>query len=217
MKKISTLLIGILAMMFVSCDEDVTTAYNLRGEWTGDMGMFYSFADRYDRVWEVDAAYTNIRFFRDGSTYGHGDQIDFYNDGPYRYQSYYFDWRVINGVIQLRYHYDSNLDCDIYQWSITSDYNPYTQVYTDVFAGYLNNRTRFTLFKLDNFNWNSYGYYDNYYGYGYYDNYDYYYNNGYPYYYAPTRGEAVDSTKSEMVKGEVRIVERGSRFLKAKD
>ena len=60
MKKISTLLIGILAMMFISCDEDVMTAYRLEGDWYGDMGMFYGFTDRYGRYYEVDASQTNI-------------------------------------------------------------------------------------------------------------------------------------------------------------
>ena len=217
MKKISTLLIGVLAMMaFTSCDEDVATAYRLEGEWTGDMGMYYSFADRYNRLWEVDAAYTNIRFFRDGSAHGHGDQIDFYNDGPYRYQIYYFQWRVVDGVIQMRYNGSHQLDCDIYHWSIGSDYDEYTRQYRDVFAGYINNTTRFLLFKLMDFNWNNYGYnYDNYYGYSYYDNYDYYYQYGYDpyYYYGKTRSEGADSVASDTVKGEIKIVKRGSRFF----
>ena len=210
MKKISTLLIGILTMMvFTSCDEDVVTAYRLEGEWTGNMGMFYSYADRYNRVWEVDAAYTNIRFFRQGSDYGYGDQVDFYSQGPYRYQSYYFTWRVVNGVIQMRYPYDPNLNCDIYHWSISSDYDSYARQYSYVFAGYINDRTRFLLYKLTDFSWSSYGYYEdynNYYGYGYYDN---YYDYLDPYYYSKTRSEASDSTNEKSM---IKVVKRGSRF-----
>ena len=215
-KKISTLLIGILAMMaFTSCDEDVVTAYRLEGEWTGDMGMFYRFADRYNHIWTVDAAYTNIRFFRQGSDYGYGDQVDFYNDGPYLSQSYRFQWRVTNGVIQMFYDYDHDLDCDIYRWSISSEYDSYTRQYRDVFAGYINDRTRFLLFKLADFSWSSYSYnYNNYYGYNYYDNYDYYYQYGYgPYYYGKTRSEASDSTNE---KSEIKVVKRGSRFFEQK-
>jgi hypothetical protein len=220
MKKISTLLIGILAMMFISCDEDVMTAYRLEGDWYGDMGMFYGFTDRYGRYYEVDASQTNIRFYWDGDAHGHGEQIDFYDWGPYRYQSYYFKWRVVNGVIQMVYPYDSeSLDCDIYRWSISYDYDPYTHHYTDVFAGYINNHTRFLLFKLENFNgWNSYG--SNYYGYSYYDD---YYDYIDPYYYSKTRGEVKDTlansgqdeAKGE-VKEEVKVVKRGSRFIEDK-
>jgi len=210
MKKISTLLIGFLTMMaFTSCDEDVATAYRLEGEWTGDMGMFYRFEDRYKRTWEVYAAYTNVRFFRDGSDYGHGDQIDFYSDGPYRYQSYYFTWRVVNGVIQMRYPYDPNLTCDIYHWSISNNYDSYTRQYSYVFAGRIG-QTNFVLFKLTDFSWNTYGY-SNYYGYDYYDNYDYYYQYGYdPYYYGKTRSEVSDSTNKNL---EIKVVKRGSRFM----
>ena len=217
MKKISTLLIGILAMIaFTSCDEDVTTAYRLEGEWTGNMGMYYSFADRYNRIWEVDAAYTNIRFFRQGSDYGYGDQIDFYTEGPYRYQSYYFKWSVSNGVIQMYYPYDPKLNCDIYQWSISNHYDSHTRQYTYVFAGRIN-QTSFLLYKLTDFSWNSYGYYDdynNYYGYGYYDDYDYYYQYGYNY--SKTRSESADSTTSDTAKGNITVVKRGSRFMENK-
>lgn len=210
-KKISTLLIGILAMMFISCDEDVMTAYRLEGDWYGDMGMFYGFTDRYGRYYEVDASQTNIRFYWDGDAHGHGEQIDFYDFGPYRYQSYYFTWRVIEGVIQMRYQFDRNLDCDIYRWSMSYEYDPYTRQYTDVFSGYINNQTRFLLFKLDDFKgWNSYN--SSYgYGYQYYNNYtdyfDPYFDPYNPYYYAPTRGEQADSTV---------IIKRGSRFFEKK-
>lgn len=212
MKKISTLLIGVLAMMaFTSCDEDVETAYRLEGEWYGDMGMYYGFYDRYNHYCEVEASQTNIRFFRDGSNYGHGDQIDFYPNGPYRYQSYYFQWRVVDGVIQMFYPYDSdNLNCNIYRWSISSGYDSYTRQNSYVFAGYINDRTRFLLFKLTDFNWSNYGYnYDSYYGYGYYDNYYDYFD---PYYYGKTRSEDSDS-----IMGEVKVVKRGSKFGEIKE
>lgn len=201
MKKISTLFVALLSMIFVSCDEDVSTAFHLEGEWTGDMGMFYGFTDRYGRYYEVDADYTNIRFFWDGDSYGHGEQIDYYNAGPYRYQSYYFKWRVVNGIVQMRYSYaDANLDCDIHNWRMGYD----RQYMTDVFYGYINNRTRFVLYKLTDFRgWNTYG--TNGYGYGYYDDYQNYFD-GYDYGYAKTRSDAEVMPK---------VVKRGSRFMES--
>jgi len=207
MKQISTLFIALFSMFFISCDEDVSTAIRLEGEWTGDMGMFYGFQDRYGRYYEVDAYNTNIRFYWDGDAYGHGEQIDYYQTGPYRYQSYYFQWRVIDGVIQMRYTYDSaGLDCDIYRWSMGYD----AGYRTDVFYGYINNRTRFTLLKLTDFNgWNTYNAQYGY-GYSYYDNYydylGYEYDPYSPYYYSKTRSESG---------AQPRVIKRGSRFAEA--
>lgn len=187
MKKITTLLIALTAMLCVSCDEDSEVAYYLEGEWEGNMGMYYVYNDRYGSV-EYDAQYTNIRFFRQTLTSGYGDQVDFYRTGPYRWQSFSFRWRVQDGNIYLYYDYANELDCVIYDYYL--DYN--------YLGGRIGN-TRIRLTKLDDFKWSDYNNYNNGYSYSYYNSY---------YSYAKTRaGESVtDSVQTG------KIVKRGSRF-----
>lgn len=205
MKKLTTLFAMLLALSFVACDEDTETAIRLEGEWTGDFGM-YSIAQVYDRygypITETyDAEYSNIRFYWDGGTHGHGEQIDFYRYGPYRWQSYYFVWQVNNGVLYMRYNYDHQLDCAIYDYYM--DRNYFTGRIGNSNGGY----TNFKLFKLADFNgWNSYNP-QTYYGYEYYDGY---------YYYTKERDITRSATENAPT-DEIRILKRGSRFAEGSE
>ena len=199
----------LLALSFVACDEDTETAIRLEGEWTGDFGM-YSIAQQYDRYGRpmydaygypitvtYDAEYSNIRFYWDGGSHGHGEQIDFYRYGPYRWQSYYFVWQVNNGVLYMKYNYDHQLDCAIYDYYM--DYNYFTGRIGNSNGGY----TNFKLFKLSDFNsWNRYDR-ATYYGYEYYDDYIGYYVKG-------RDSQPLADTAQDV--GEVRIIGRGNRF-----
>ena len=196
-------------MSFVACDEDTETAIRLEGEWTGDFGM-YAIAQEYDRYGRAytatyDAEYSNIRFYWDGGRRGHGEQIDFYRYGPYRWQSYYFVWQVTNGVLYMSYNYDHQLDCAIYDYYM--DYNYFTGRIRNSEGGF----TNFKLFKLADFNgWNLYDR-STYYGYDIYSDYNY----GY-YGYAKSRdGKAAaqtDTTAGTDTETPVKIVERGRRW-----
>ncbi len=191
MKKITTLLIALTALLCVSCDKDPEIAYNLEGEWEGDMGMYYVYegSDRYGTYTkEYDAQYTNIRFFRQTATSGYGDQVDFYRNGPYAWRSFYFRWCVRNGNIYLDYDYADELDCVIYDYYI--DYYH--------LGGRIGN-TRIVLDKLNDFKWSDYNNYNNGYGYGYYD----YYHS-----YAKTR--AAETEADSVLNG--KVVRGGSRF-----
>lgn len=136
----------------------------LTGEWTGDMGMYFS-----DGRNDYRAAYTDIRFLSDGvlTTHGDGEQIDYFDRPcPIRYQSFYFRWSIHDGLIALEYPYDSQLN------TVISDYG----MRNGHFYGYIEGE-RFSLVKLEDYDdW--YLYDDDYYGYGYYDS-----------YYAKNRGE----------------------------
>ena len=187
MKKITALLIALTAMVCMSCDEDTEIAYRLEGEWDGDMGMYYVYesADRYGPYsMEYDAQYTNIRFVRTTLTSGYGDQVDFYNRGPYEWRSFSFRWSVRNGNIYMDYDYADELDCVIYDYYIDRNH----------LGGMIGN-TRIVLDKLRDFTWDGYIDYN--------DGYDY----NYYYDYAKTRsaGAAADSVKAG------RVVKGGSR------
>ena len=188
MKQLTTLFMMVLALCLVSCDDDTETAINLDGEWEGDFGMYVE--DAYGH--QFDAEYTNIRFYWDGGHHGHGEQIDFYRFGPYQWQSYYFTWRVRDGVLYLNYTYDHQLDCAIYDYYMDSSH--FTGRIPSSDGGYFT----FRLFKLTNFN--SWGRYDATYGYGY-----EYYDN----YYAKSRvAQGADETPA--------IVRRGNRYVDGK-
>ena len=175
-----------MGLTFASCDdEDVSIAMNLSGDWQGDFGMYFS-----DGWREYDAAYTYLRFTPryDYATEGMGEEIDFFDvRSPIRSQSFLFKWRVVNGVLQLRYLYAPELDVDIRNYVMDRNY----------FSGRVANTT-FTLGKLyDYYGWygstydDYYGHYNDYYGYGGYG--DYGYNRDY-YYYGKTRTADADST-----------------------
>jgi len=171
-KKLFSLLLCFLALGLNGCDEDVERASYLTGEWTGDMGMYFS-----DGRYDYRADYTDIRFLSDGvlSTHGDGEQIDFFDRPcPIRYQSFYFRWRVRDGRIYLEYPYDSQLNTVIVDYGMQNGH----------FYGYIENE-HFSLVKLVDYDdW--YLYDDDYYGYGYYDS-----------YYAKGRGERSSAQRTD--------------------
>ena len=212
MKRIATLLVMAMALMCVSCDDDAEMAINLEGEWTGDFGM--SVADRYGNIF--DAEYSNIRFYWDGGSHGHGEQIDYYRfPSPMRWQSYYFTWRVSNGVLYMKYMYDSQLNCAIYDYYMDGSY--FTGRIQSTYGG---SDFRFKLFKLYDFNgWGiydthigyGYDYYDDYY-YDYYGDYGYGYYDDYGYYYSKTRSAKANDENKDGV-----IVKRFNRYVEKVD
>lgn len=117
----------------------------LSGEWTGDFGMYYSYNGRY-----FDADYTDVVFYpaRYGATYGYGKQVDWYSYGPYEYIYHKFDWQVVDGVVELRYYHDPDLNTFIRDYKMTNNY----------FEGYFGNSPdRFRLRKIvDHYNWTPY-------------------------------------------------------------
>ena len=165
--------VAFFAATFVSCerDPDVDGAMALSGEWTGDLGMYYS-----DGFYEYDAEYSDIRFIPDYNyaTHGTGEEIDYFDRRfcPIRYQSFYFEWEIRNGAIHLFFPYNRQLDTVIYDYYLTTSY----------FSGRMDNSTTtFRLRKLyDYYDWYLYDR-SSYYGYGYWDG---YYD---PYYYGKSR------------------------------
>ena len=170
MKKIYTYIlmafVAFFAATFVSCerDPDVDGAMVLSGEWTGDLGMYYS-----DGFYEYDAEYSDIRFIPDYNyaTHGTGEEVDYFNRYycPIRYQSFYFEWEIRNGAIYLYFPYNRQLDVTIYDYYLTTSY----------FSGRMgDSSTTFRLRKLvDYYDWYLYDR-SSYYGYGYWDSYYYY-------------------------------------------
>lgn len=176
MKKIySTLTMMMVALTtltaFTSCDDDIDQAMALSGEWTGDFGMYYEIEDPYTGRWiSFDASQTDLVFYPEYeyATYGTGKQIDYYRYGPYKYQYYYFNWRVRNGIVYMEYPYDPGLNVAINDYRMSSTR----------FTGWIGD-VKFSLYKMrDFYNWGDY-YGD--YGYGWNDGWywdDYYYSKG---------------------------------------
>ena len=181
MKKFRTLLITLCAMAttLTSCDEDLTRAITLSGEWEGDFGMYYEY-EYYGRVYRFDSYDTRIVFYpdHDYATYGYGKQVDYYEYGPYAYQHYRFRWyiNISRGDLILEYPYDPSLN------TVIHDYH----MYSDRFYGYFGtSNTKFYLYKLtDYYDWGNY-------------NGDYYYDprgNWYDYYPYYAKREVTDDT-----------------------
>lgn len=200
------LFISILALTatatFTSCDEDVDQAMMMSGQWRGDFGMFYYY--RYgNRVYRFDSYDTDIIFYPkyDYATYGSGKQIDYYFEGPYSYQYYYFDWSIKDGVIYLTYPYDHELDADIYNYYMDED---------RFYGRFGNSDSRFSLYKLTDYydwgrhtgEWSHGGFVD---GWGWDDYRGDYYDD---FYYGKKR---VNDTAEDSAG---KVVGRGNRFVK---
>lgn len=193
MKRLFTLLALALPLVLASCDgdNDYYEARVLSGQWTGDMGMYYSETNPYTgQTVYFDADYTDIVFYPDYdyATHGYGKQVDYYTYSPVKRMYFYFDWEVINGRIYISYPYDPELSAVISNYSLNDRR----------FKGLIGiNNTPFTLYKIA-------GYYDwEYYNdYGYY--YDYldpswnwsYYNDYYPSYPYGPYGPYYSKTRS---------------------
>ena len=150
MKKISTLWIALCTVMATtvlsSCDDDMSRAMTLSGEWRGDFGMFYEY-EYYGRIYTFNSYDTRLVFYPDYdyATHGYGKQVDYYDQGPYVYQYYYFNWYIDRGDLVLDYPYDPNLNTVIHDYHMSSS----------TFYGYFgNSNNKFYLRKTaDYYDW----------------------------------------------------------------
>lgn len=184
LNKLFLLLSVLLATSLVSCDDDVTKSVKLSGEWEGDFGMCYDATNPYTSISRrFYASYTYLYFqpHHDYSTYGTGKQIDFYNEGPYSKQYYYFRWEVEDGHIILTYPSNRNLNIVIDSYRLTNSR----------FTGYINGE-RFDLDKLSDFYaWDDYS-----------GDYHYYYNDSWTwggYYNVKSRAVVPETDDSSVV------------------
>lgn len=193
---IFTTLMMVFAMaFFTSCEqrEDVNKSMVISGQWTGDFGMYYDYQYR-GKVYTFEAYKTDLVFYPDYdyATHGYGKQVDYYDDGPYSYQYYQFEWSVKYGIIYLYYREVPELNTKISNYKMTNDY----------FSGQLgNSSSTFRLYKIaDYYDWTPYV---NDYGYGYRSG----WSGG-----RGTRCAPADTTTSEPQEGVV--IARGSKFTK---
>lgn len=187
------------SFMMTSCDEDRIDARYLSGEWQGDFKMYYDYEYR-GRVYTFYSYDTDIIFYPSSfnSTHGTGKQVDYYSEGPYKYQYYYFKWRVSNGVIYFDYPYDPEYNISIDRYYIDDN----------VFKGrFPYTGSTFRLYKLYDYDWSYYDRYDYYYGYS------QPWNFGYGPYYSPNKDkdETGEATPNITDKSEGRIIRRGIR------
>ena len=81
-------------------------------QWTGDLSFSYTEGE------ETYQAVANIRFKptdKQGLR-GVGEEIERYERPcPIRYESLYFTWKMVDGVLQLTYPYNEELNVDFYQ------------------------------------------------------------------------------------------------------
>lgn len=187
----STIALFAMCMSFTSCmDEDVEGSIVLSGQWYGDWGMYYEYRDHFGRIVRYDSYDTDIVFYPDYdyATHGYGYQVDWYEYGPYERLSFRFEWRIVNGVIDIYYPGYPEYNTFIRKYRLSGNY----------FSGYLGNSN--WSFKLNKIR----------------DYYDWSYYYGYDYrkwgwgYYGKTR-----SSDGEEVPSDGTIVKVGSRYAEA--
>lgn len=182
---------------FTSCEEDIMKSRTLSGEWTGYFGSYYiwGYSDKYGyHEVEFESDHVDMQFVPDydNATHGYGTEVDYYSEGPYRYQYYHFDWDIINGTIYLTYPSSPDMDVAIRNYRMNNDY----------FSGVCGN-TEFSLRKIvDYYDWSCY--YDDY-GYG-----------EWNFSWAPSRstegGDSIATPTPEIKQG--KVVRRGNRFVR---
>lgn len=164
MKKISTLLLSLLAGLFSlvtlsSCEwwtEDDEIVYDIQGTWGGEM----YFASYYDGNLYY-SNYTKLEFVKQGYNRGTGYWIDYYSQAPWDYVANHFEWRVDFGVIYIHLLED-NYNIEIRDFVLNDD----------VFRGYVfyeGEQRHFDLYHTSSPNWGGYDYgwgYDGGYGWG---------------------------------------------------
>lgn len=182
---ITMILLAMMALTFTSC-EDEEIAYDLAGAngkvWRGVISQYY-----YDRWGQTGNHFrTTIEFYCDANhwTSGWGREVDEdLNDPRNNYWFSEFDWRVRNGVIELRYADTGYEPVYIREYTLNPTY----------FTGYMDDGTnREIRFRLDCIQVN-----DNYWN----DYYDYYY-------YAPSR--KMSPAAKEASSQRVRFASKGS-------
>ena len=160
MKRFTTIftviIMAMLSLTLVSCDEDAEVAAYLDGTWQGNVFV----SSRYNgRLYK--AAETKIEFIS-GYNSGTGYWIDYYSNAPFDYQANHISWRVSNGNIYIRFEEEGS-EVVIYDYSLSNSR----------LSGYIltsgGTRAAITLYHTSSPNWNSYRYgytfYDDDYGY----------------------------------------------------
>ena len=114
---------------------------SIKGQWTGDLS--FSFTDDDGTVYPAMA---KLRFqpTDEKGLRGKGEEIEFYERPcPIHYESLYFTWEMVNGVLELTYPYDESMNMDIYQILQTEDtfealYNGDGEFHLTKLVGYTN-------------------------------------------------------------------------------
>lgn len=139
-----TLLIVSALFGLSSCGTDTEMAVTLCGEWEGYFGSYYT----SNRGYTYSSTYSTFKFEPDGyyKTHGTGVEVDYYDEGPYEYFYYYFEWSIKHKKIYLTYPYNPDMDV------VISDYD----LYDDTFSGYCAD-VSFRLRKIsDYYDWSPY-------------------------------------------------------------
>ena len=98
----------------------------IKGEWTGDLNFSYTEGETEYK------ATAKIRFLPkdEKGLRGTGEEIEHYEHPcPIHYESLYFTWEMVDGVLELTYPYDESMNMDIYQ--ILQTENTFEALYND--------------------------------------------------------------------------------------
>ncbi|MBO4906906.1 MAG: hypothetical protein J5486_07730 [Bacteroidaceae bacterium] len=146
---------------FTSCDEDEMTGYTLvNGHWFGDLDMYDNYGEK---AHGSEITFTPMNGYT--NRYGTGIEVDYFSRGTIEH---YFTWEIIDGVIQLEFADNHNLDCIIRDYDIRSYRFRGYIIPWDSWTGEIfeDDATRFDLYDYDYY-WGSRGYGNYYDGYGY--------------------------------------------------
>lgn len=81
---------------------------------TGNMqfkgNLYACYTDEHGKIFDADKSY--IIFFEDGPNLGHGEEIDFYSDGPVVWESHFFTYVVSDEEMTFDMSFPGNHDFD---------------------------------------------------------------------------------------------------------
>lgn len=152
MKRLTMLLkpvlLAVLTLALVSCDDDPYIADSLAGTWKGKMYV----SSVYDG-YTYDATYSELCFNQDPYSYssGTGYWVDHYaGSAPYEYIANHTEWTVRNGVISI-YLIEEGTTVQIANYHLSDGYFVGTIYYGD-------DRVDFKLRHTSSPNWGGYHY-----------------------------------------------------------
>lgn len=99
---------------------------DVKGQWTGSMGIYYT--DKESGT-DYDADHANVRFIPSSNNplQGDGEDQEFYNKPcPIEWESFYIKWAMEDGMLDISYPHNPDLNISIYDIVVDGDELWYT-------------------------------------------------------------------------------------------
>ncbi|CCY82821.1 putative uncharacterized protein [Prevotella sp. CAG:1185] len=143
---LATIMLAVMSLTFVSCDDDSYIADSLWGVWEGDMYVTSQWNGQ-----TYYSSYSVLAFDKDPYEYasGSGYWIDYYSNAPWDYFASHIRWQVNNRNIEI-YSIEDDTYFTIYDYSLSRSW------FSGTIIGEYGDPMQFSLRKTSSPNWGDY-------------------------------------------------------------